>query len=432
MNFDEVVKVYTEEDALEEANRCLQCAEPKCIEGCPVKVNIRGFINQIRKNNYDAALLEIKKTNNLPGICGRVCPQEKQCQASCVLGKNAIQIGKLERFAADMGKAAMSKLPANRKRVAVIGSGPSGLTCASDLAVLGYEVTVFEALHHAGGVLTYGIPEFRLPKAVIDNEVKAISELGVDIRLNHVIGKIIRLEELDHDAVFIGNGAGLPKFLGIPGESLLNVFSANEFLVRNNLMKAYDFPQYKTPIKKNPNVVVIGGGNVAVDSARVAKRLGSEVTIVYRRTREQMPARAEEVENALKEGVKLLELTNPVEILGDTHIEAVRCQVMELGNPDPSGRPKPVANGKNKTISCDQVIIAIGQKPNPILENDLRAAGIRTDEWGAIIVDGNMQTTNPRFFAGGDIIGGNATVIKAMGNGRTAAKAIDRMLKKKD
>ncbi len=431
MNFEEVVKVYTEEQALKEAGRCLQCREPKCIDGCPVRVNIRGFINQIRKKNYDAALLEIKKTNNLPGICGRVCPQEKQCQAACVLGKDAIEIGKLERFAADMGRARLTLLPPNKKRVAVVGSGPSGLTCASDLAVLGYDVTIFEALHHAGGVLTYGIPEFRLPKTVIDREVSDIQKLGVDIRLNHVIGKLISLEDLDFDAVFIGNGAGLPKFLGIPGESLLNIFSANEFLVRNNLMKAYDFPQYRTPIKRNPNVVVIGGGNVAVDSARVAKRLGSDVTIVYRRTRKEMPARAEEVRHAIEEGVKILELTNPVEIIGETFVEWIRCQEMELGKPDSSGRPRPVANGKTRTIKCDQVIIAIGQKPNPILENDLKEAGIKTDPRGAIVVDGNMQTTNPKFFAGGDIIGGNATVIKAMGNGRTAARSIDKHLRMK-
>lgn len=432
MNFEEVEKGFVDpKDAIIEASRCLQCAKPLCIEGCPVRVNIKGFLNEIKNKKFDDALLEIKKTNNLPGICGRVCPQEKQCEKACILGKKAIKIGTLERFAADNGVAVISKRHLVDKKIAIVGSGPSGLTCASDLATLGYDVTIFEALHKAGGVLTYGIPEFRLPKSIVNKEIEDIKSLGVKIELNKVIGKIITLLELEEkfDAIFIGNGAGLPNFLNIPGENLINVYSANEYLVRNNLMKAYKYPDYKTPIGNGKNITVIGGGNVAVDAARIAKRLGAKVRIIYRRTRVEMPARLMEVEHALIEGIEILELVSPIEIIGDKKVQKIKCEKMKLGIPDESGRRSPISTGEIIMIDTDEVIIAIGQKPNPILKHDLENVGIKLNKWGSILVDDNLQTTNPKFFAGGDIIGGNATVIKAMGDGRSVAKIVDNLLK---
>jgi glutamate synthase (NADPH) small chain len=434
-NFEEVEKGYIDKkDAIIEASRCLQCAKPLCIEGCPVRVNVKGFLNEIKEERFDNALLEIKKTNNLPGICGRVCPQEKQCEKACVLGEKAIKIGTLERFAADNGKAKISKSETVNKKIAIVGSGPSGLTCASDLAALGYKVTIFEALHKAGGVLTYGIPEFRLPKIIVNKEIEDIKALGVDIKLNQVVGKIITLSELEvnFDAIFIGNGAGLPNFMNIPGENLINVYSANEYLVRNNLMKAYKFPEYKTPIGDGKNITVIGGGNVAVDAARIAKRLGANVKIVYRRTRAEMPARLMEVEHALKEGIEILELVSPLEILENDgkKVSQINCEKMKLGEPDESGRRSPVPTGEKLIIDTDEVIIAIGQKPNPILKTDLESVGIKLNKWDSILVDDNSQSTNPKFFAGGDIVGGNATVIKAMGDGRNAAKRIHELLSK--
>ncbi|MFH2028468.1 MAG: NADPH-dependent glutamate synthase [Nanoarchaeota archaeon] len=425
-NFDEVCLGYDDNMAVEEASRCLQCAKPKCVSGCPVHVDIPNFIKHIKDGKNDMALNTILKTNNLPGVCGRVCPQEKQCENECVL-KNAgkaINIGKLERYAADKGKKEVPHIGKKKKKVAIIGSGPAGLTCAADLAVMGYKVIIYEALHDAGGVLTYGIPEFRLPKKIVKEEVESIKQLGVEIKPNYVIGRILTVDELigKNDAVFIACGAGLPYFLDIPGENLTNVYSANEFLTRINLMKAYKFPDYKTPIKIGKKVVVVGAGNVAIDAARCARRLGSEVTIVYRRSFEEMPARIEEINHAKEEGIKFLMLTNPAKILGEKKVEGMECIQMMLGEADDSGRRRPVPiEDSNFIVECDQAIIAIGQGPNPLLLNQLK---VEKSIRGSIIVDENCRTSRPGIFAGGDIASSEATVIKAMGMGKKAAKAI--------
>ncbi len=436
-NFDEVNLGYKEEEAKEEAARCLQCKEPKCMNGCPVNVDIPKFVKYIQEGKFYMAIKTIKRTNNLPGICGRVCPQEDQCEKLCIMGiKNEpINIGKLERFADD-SEEREAKTPEphpDKKKIAVIGSGPAGLTCAADLALVGHRVVMFEALHKAGGVLTYGIPEFRLPKRIVDEEIEYITKLGVDIKKNAIIGRTHRLDELrkKFDAVFIGTGAGLPKFLGIDGENLNGVYSANEFLTRVNLMKAYKFPEYNTPVKKGKKIVVVGGGNVAMDAARSAKRLGADVTTVYRRSLEEMPARSEEIRHAQEEGIHFMLLTNPVRILGNEKVEGIECAQMMLGEKDESGRRKPMAIDDSEfSIECDQVVIAIGQGPNPLLT---KTVNIEHDAKGYLIVDENMMTSIPGVFAGGDIIGGEegvgATVINAMGAGKKAAKAIDFWIK---
>ena len=432
-NFNEVALGYTEELALKEAVRCLGCKNPQCVKGCPVNVDIPGFITKIKEKDYDSAIKIIKKTNNLPAVCGRVCPQEEQCEAKCILGIKAepVSVGRLERFAADYEKETKpEKIKLNGKKVAVVGSGPASLTCAADLAKLGYTVVLYEALHKAGGVLVYGIPEFRLPKAIVQKEVDFIKSLGVDIRLNHLVGRIITIKELSeqYDAVFIGTGAGLPYFMGLPGENLPGVYSANEFLTRINLMKAYKFPDYITPIKKAKKVVVVGGGNVAMDSARCAKRLGADVTLVYRRSEKEMPARNEEIEHAKEEGINFKLLTNPVGVLGQDKVEAVECIKMELGEPDDSGRRRPIPiKGSEFKIKADQFIVAIGQGPNPLIAKT--TPELKIGKKGNIEVDENGKSNLKNVFAGGDIVGGNATVIKAMGEGKRAAWAIHANLK---
>jgi len=436
-NFDEVNLGYNEEGAKEESSRCLECKDPKCVSGCPVAVDIPKFIRYIKDGKFYMAIKTIKRTNNLPGICGRVCPQENQCEKECIMGiKNeAVNIGKLERFAADMEERDVKAPVANpdKKKIAVIGSGPAGLTCAGDLALMGHKVVIYEALHDSGGVLMYGIPEFRLPKEIVKSETDYIQQLGVEIKKNSIIGRTFTLDELrkKYDAVFIGVGAGLPKFLGIPGENLNGVYSANEFLTRVNLMKAYKFPEYGTPIKKGKKVVVIGGGNVAMDSARSAKRLGADVTIVYRRSLEEMPARKEEIGHAQEEGIHFMMLTNPTKIIGSSEVEGIECKQMMLGEEDESGRRKPVAIEDSEfTIDCDQVIIAIGQGPNPLLT---KTVNIAHNERGYFMVDENLMTSIPGVFAGGDIIGGaegsGATVIHAMGAGKMAARSIEFWVK---
>ncbi len=436
-NFDEVNFGYNEQEAKEESSRCLQCKEAKCVEGCPVTVDIPKFIKYIKENKFYMAIKTIKRTNNLPGICGRVCPQEDQCEKACIMGiKNEpINIGKLERFAADIEERDV-KPPEphpDKKKIAIIGSGPAGLTCAADLASIGHKVIIFEALHASGGVLRYGIPEFRLPKKILDEEIDYIQKLGVDIKKNAVIGRTYTLDELrkKFDAVFIGSGAGLPKFLGIEGENLNGVYSANEFLTRINLMKAYKFPEYSTPIKKARKIVVVGGGNVAMDSARSAKRLGADVTIVYRRSLNEMPARKEEIKHAQEEGIHFMLLTNPNKVIGTEKVEAMECMQMMLGETDESGRRKPVPIEDSEfTIECDQVVMAIGQGPNPLLT---KTVNIAHNEKGYFIVDENTMTSIPGVFAGGDITGGEegigATVIHAMGAGKRAAQAIDFWIK---
>ena len=436
-NFDEVNLGYNEEGAKMEASRCLQCKDAKCISGCPVNVDIPKFVKYIKEGKFYMAIKSIKRTNNLPGICGRVCPQEDQCEKQCVLGiKNEpINIGKLERFAADNEEKDV-KAPEphpDKKKIAIIGSGPAGLTCASDLALKGHKVVIYEALHEAGGVLTYGIPEFRLPKKIVNEEIGYIEKLGVSIKKNAIVGRLYTLDELrkKFDAVFIGSGAGLPTFLGIPGEGLNGVYSANEFLTRVNLMKAFKFPEYDTPIKKAKRVVVIGGGNVAMDSARSARRLGADVTIVYRRSLDEMPARSEEINHAQEEGIHFMLLINPVRILGEGVVSGIECVQMMLGLIDESGRRKPVPIEDSEfIIECDQVVIAIGQGPNPLLTKTIN---IGHSERGYILVDENMMTSIPGVFAGGDIIGGSegagATVIHAMGAGKKAAKAIEFWVK---
>jgi glutamate synthase (NADPH) small chain len=439
-NFNEVALGYTLEEARSEASRCLGCKTKPCVSGCPVDIDIPRFIGQIREGRTLDAIRTIKEKNALPAICGRVCPQEEQCEVKCVLAKKgeAVAIGRLERFAADSEPPGHDGLIAapkpTGKRVAVVGAGPAGLTAAGELAKLGHEVTLFEALHKPGGVLVYGIPEFRLPKAVVQRECDYVGRLGVRLRANVVVGKSLNLDELladGFDAAFIGTGAGLPYFMNIPGENLNGVYSANEFLTRVNLMKAYRFPEYDTPVYRGKRIAVIGGGNVAMDSARSALRLGADrVYLVYRRAREQMPAREEEIENAFEEGVIPKLLTNPVRVIGDESgwVGGLECVRMELGEPDDSGRRRPVpVPGSEFTLDVDMTVMAIGQGPNPLLLSSL--PDLALTKWGHIAADPETGKTSKRgVFAGGDIVTGAATVILAMGAGKKAALAIDRYL----
>ena len=438
-NFREVALGYTEELAVSEAERCLHCKNMPCVKGCPVMVDIPGFIAKIKERDFEGAYNVISATSSLPAVCGRVCPQETQCEKYCVRGIKGepVGIGRLERFAADYhnehGAAAPDRPVQNGIKVAVIGSGPAGLTCAGDLARLGYDVTVFEALHLAGGVLSYGIPEFRLPKAIVQKEIDTLKDLGVKIETDMVIGKVLSVEELAHEygfkAVFIGTGAGLPKFMNIPGETLNGVFSANEFLTRINLMKAYK-EDADTPIQRGKNVVVVGGGNVAMDAARCARRLGAQVTVVYRRTLKELPARAEEVEHAMEEGIEFKFLTNPVKINGDNNrrVSSITCLKMRLSEPDASGRARPVpVEGSEFDITADVVIMALGTSPNPLIKDTTE--GLEVNGYGGIITDENGKTSVTAVYAGGDAVTGAATVILAMGAGKTAAAAIDRYIK---
>ncbi len=440
-NFNEVPLGYDEKTAMLEAARCLQCKRPTCIDGCPVNINIPGFIKALKEGKPLEAFFTIKQTNSLPAVCGRVCPQEDQCEKLCVLAKKgeAVAIGNLERYVADYERekehfVAQRSNSHTNKKVAIIGSGPAGLTAAGDLARIGYNVTIFEALHKAGGVLVYGIPEFRLPKDIVQYEIDALKAAGVTVELSRVIGTAETVNDLlstGFDAVFVATGAGLPLFLDIPGENLQGVYSANEYLTRSNLMKAYKFPEYDTPIVKGQKVAVFGGGNVAMDSARTALRLGSkEVYIVYRRSRTEMPARVEEVERAEEEGVIFTLLTNPVQFIGDEkgRVKAVECLKMELGEPDASGRRSPIpVKGSEFTIGIDVAIIAIGNGPNPLIPKT--TPGMDITKRGNIIADPvTMKTSKIGVFAGGDIVTGAATVIQAMGAGRKAAKAIDEYL----
>lgn len=440
-NFDEVALGYTEEMAKEEAARCLQCKNPLCMQGCPVNVPIPGFIEKVAEGDFEAAYQIISSENALPAICGRVCPQENQCEGKCVRGIKGepVSIGRLERFVADyhMANEAKKEISIEKKgiKVAVVGSGPSGITCAGELARKGYDVTVFEALHKAGGVLSYGIPEFRLPKDLVAKEIENVTDLGVEIVPNVVIGRSITIDELMEDgykAIFVGSGAGLPRFLNIPGENLLGVYSANEFLTRVNLMKGYLFPETPTPIKVGKKVAVVGAGNVAMDAARTAKRLGAEeVYIVYRRGEDEVPARAEEVHHAKEEGIIFKLLNNPVAIHGeDGWVKSMEIVKQELGEPDDSGRRSPVPiEGSNYEIAVDTVVIAIGQSPNPLIRQT--TPGLDTQKWGGIIVDEDtMKTSKDGVYAGGDTVTGAATVILAMGAGKKAAKAIDEFLSK--
>ena len=442
-NFDEVALGYTEEVAIDEAKRCLQCKNPKCMGGCPVHIHIPEFISLVALGKFEEAYQVISKSSSLPAVCGRVCPQESQCEGLCVRGVKGepVAIGRLERFVADWHnentKDAPSKPISNGHKVAIVGSGPAGLTCAGDLAKLGYEVTIFEALHLAGGVLVYGIPEFRLPKSIVQKEIDGLKALGVKVETNMVIGRTISIEELKEEygfeAVFVGSGAGLPKFMNIPGENLKGVFSANEFLTRVNLMKAYK-PTSTTPIKQNKNVAVVGGGNVAMDAARCALRLGAEnVYIVYRRGMEELPARKEEVEHAIEEGIIFKLLTNPVEILGDETgtVSGMKCVEMMLGEPDASGRRRPIVKPDSEhTIEVDCVIMSLGTSPNPLIKST--TSGLNTESWGGIIVDDNGLTSVEGVYAGGDAVTGAATVILAMGAGKTAAAGIDEYIKNKN
>jgi glutamate synthase (NADPH/NADH) small chain len=441
-NFEEVPFGFSDQTAILEASRCLKCKKPKCISGCPVNVNIPGFIALVQEGKFIEAAWSLKEQNALPAVCGRVCPQEEQCEKLCVLGVKGepVAIGRLERFVADYerksGKVKIPEIPEKTgKKVAIVGAGPAGLTVAGDLIKLGHEVTVFEALQQPGGVLTYGIPEFRLPKVIVQAEVDYLRKLGVEFVMDYVVGRNSTIRELMNDegynAIFVGSGAGLPSFMRIPGENLVGVYSANEYLTRSNLMKAYLFPKYDTPPIKRQRVAVIGGGNVAMDSARTALRLGGDVTIVYRRAREQMPARGEEIHHAEEEGVKLKLLNNPIRIIGDERhrVVAMECIKMELGEPDDSGRRRPVpVEGSEFTMELDTVIVAIGNKPNPLIPQTMPE--LETTKWGTIVVDEEtMQTSVPGIYAGGDIVSGAATVILAMGQGRIAAASIDRYLK---
>jgi glutamate synthase (NADPH/NADH) small chain len=444
-NFEEVCLGYSQEEAVEEAARCLNCKNPKCVEGCPVHINIPGFIEQIKTGDFKKAYDVISESSSLPAVCGRVCPQETQCEQRCIRGikGEAVSIGKLERFTADWAKEnGVKPTPAAEKnghKVAVIGAGPAGLTCAGDLAKLGYDVTIYEALHKAGGVLAYGIPEFRLPKdKVVEKEIENVRSLGVKIETDAVIGKATTVDELmkeeGFEAVFIGSGAGLPRFMNIPGETALGVFSANEFLTRNNLMKAYR-DDYYTPIHRGKKVVVVGGGNVAMDAARTALRLGAEVHIVYRRSEEELPARREEVHHAKEEGIIFDLLTNPVEIIEDEEtgwVKAIKCIRMELGEPDASGRRSPVEiEGSEFIIDCDTVIMSLGTSPNPLISST--TVGLDINKRKCIIADEeNGKTTKEGVFAGGDAVTGAATVILAMGAGKAAAKGIDEFIKSKN
>ena len=448
-NFKEVALGYTEEIAVEEANRCLNCKNQPCVSGCPVNIHIPEFIQKIKEKDYEGAYKIINETSSLPAVCGRVCPQETQCESKCTLGIKfqPVGIGRLERFVADWhnenSKEAPTAPKSNGHRVAIVGSGPSGLTCAGDLAKKGYKVSIFEALHTAGGVLVYGIPEFRLPKAIVAKEVDTLKALGVDVETNVVIGKTLTIDELfeqGYEAVFVGSGAGLPNFMGIPGESLKGVYSANEFLTRSNLMKAYkDEPI--TPIMKGGKVAVVGGGNVAMDAARTALRLGAEhVYIVYRRSLEELPARKEEVEHAMEEGIDFKLLNNPVEILGYNNPEnprdpqngfvtGMKCIKMELGEPDEKGRRRPIPiEGSEFVLDVDTVVISIGTSPNPLIKDTTK--GLEVNKHGGIIVNEDGLTSRDAVYAGGDAVTGAATVISAMGAGKLAAKSIDEFLSK--
>ncbi|QKG81213.1 NADPH-dependent glutamate synthase [Tenuifilum thalassicum] len=442
-NFNEVCLGYNIDEARLEATRCLECKKPKCVEACPVSINIPLFIKHIKSGDIAEAAKVIDLDSSLPAVCGRVCPQEIQCEGSCVMGKKGepVSIGKLERFVADWTiknhLELTTKSSKRNSRVAVIGSGPAGLSCASDLAKMGYEVTVFEALHMPGGVLVYGIPEFRLPKSIVEEQINQLKRIGVRFELDVIVGKTITvdslMEEEGYGAVFISTGAGLPRFMGIPGENLNGVVSANEFLTRINLMKAYQ-GDYDTPVYIGKNVVVVGGGNVAMDAARSAIRLGSNVKIVYRRSEKELPARAEEVHHAIEEGVEFCFLTNPVEILSDEKgwVNELRCVKMRLGEPDSNGRrvPEPIPNSAF-SISCDMVIMALGTSPNPLIINTTK--GLKSERWGGIhVVNEFGKTTRPGVFAGGDAVTGAATVILAMQAGRKAAAAIDEFLRERD
>ncbi len=443
-NFLEVTQSYTLEEAMNEAQRCLNCPTKPCMSGCPVNVKIPEFIKLVAEGKIEEAYLKIKETSSLPAVCGRVCPQESQCEKHCVRGIKGepVAIGRLERFVADYFmknfKEKAVEIKKNGKKVAVIGGGPSGLTCAGDLAKLGYDVTIFEAFHKAGGVLVYGIPEFRLPKDIVKAEIDKLEQMGVKIETNVVIGKTLEIEEIMNEegfeAVFIGSGAGLPSFMKMSGENLKGVYSANEFLTRINLMKAYKFPEYDTPVSVGKRVAVVGGGNVAMDAARCAKRLGAEeVYIIYRRTKDEMPARLEEVEHAVDEGIIFKFLTNPIEVTGDENgcVKGIKCVKMELGEPDNSGRRRPVAiENSDFEIELENVIIAIGQTPNPLIKQTTK--GLETHKWGGIIVDEETgKTSLEGVYAGGDAVTGAATVILAMGAGKKSAKAIDEYLKNK-
>ncbi|NTW05293.1 MAG: NADPH-dependent glutamate synthase [Peptococcaceae bacterium] len=443
-NFDEVALGYDYETAVAEASRCLQCKNAPCSRGCPVEIDIPEFLRLAALGNFKAAISKIKEKNTLPGVCGRVCPQESQCEKDCTLGikHQPVSIGRVERFCADFELAdkedkITNKLipPSSGYKVAIVGSGPAGLTCAADLAKEGHRVTVFEALHVAGGVLMYGIPEFRLPKGIVEAEVKNVVDLGVEIELNSVVGRLVTIDQLldeeGYNAVFIGTGAGLPYFMGIPGENLCGVYSANEFLTRTNLMKAYLFPQWDTPIKIGKRVVVLGGGNVAMDAARTALRLGAEESIiVYRRSEKELPARAEEVEHAYEEGVKFYYLTNPVKLLGDEDgiVSGMECLKYELGEPDATGRRSPIAvKGSEHIIEADTIVVAIGQGPNELVP--MTTKGLETNKKGNIIADPETgATSRPGVFAGGDVVTGAATVILAMGAGKLGAKSIHEYL----
>ncbi len=442
-NFLEVALGYSEEAAIDEAKRCLNCKNKPCMAGCPVNVKIPEFIEYIAEGEFLKAYHKIKETNALPAVCGRVCPQERQCESKCVRGikGESVAIGRLERFVADWYrencKEETKEQKLNGKKVAIVGSGPAGLSCAGDLAALGYDVTVFEAFHVAGGVLMYGIPEFRLPKSIVQNEIENLKNQGVKIETNVIVGKTLTVdelfEEMGFEAVFIGSGAGLPSFMGIDGENLNGVYSANEFLTRINLMKGYKFPEYDTPVKVGRKAAVFGGGNVAMDAARCAKRLGAEeVYIIYRRGREELPARAEEIVHAEEEGIIFELLSNPVSIKGDEEgwVKAVEVACMELGEPDSSGRRKPVKiEGSEHLIDVDTVIVAIGQTPNPLIKKTTQ--NLETNQKGCIIADDSGRTSREGVFAGGDAVTGAATVILAMGAGKKAASAIDEYLKNK-
>jgi glutamate synthase (NADPH) small chain len=445
-NYDEVATGYTFEMAMQEANRCIQCKKRPCVSGCPVNVDIPEFILALRNNDMPGAVKALKNKNSLPGVCGRVCPQETQCESFCTLEKKGapIAIGRLERYVADWDRESQSAeksssdiAPSSGKKVAVIGSGPAGLTCAADLAKMGHAVTMFEALHVAGGVLMYGIPEFRLPKSIVQNEVEYVRSLGVDLKLDSVMGKLDTVDELlasGYDAVFLGTGAGLPMFMDIPGENLNGIYSANEYLTRINLMKAYRFPEYDTPIIAGKKVAIVGGGNVAMDSARCALRLGAdEVYVIYRRSKTEMPARREEVENAEEEGIIFKFLTNPKQYYGDDSgwVKAIECYQMELGEPDDSGRRRPVVKQDSEfTIDIDVAVVALGTTPNPLIPSTTE--GLETTKRGTVVANEETgETVKKGVWAGGDVVTGAATVISAMGAGKRAAASIDAYLKEK-
>ncbi len=443
-NFKEVSYGVNEERAVQEVARCLECKDPVCMTGCPVNIDIKAFLQLVIQKDYAGAVNKIRESNYLPAICGRVCPQESQCEEVCTLGKKfqPVAIGKLERFVADYEmEHNLFKPPVitehREEKVAIVGSGPSGLTCAAELAKMGYNVTVFEALHAVGGVLRYGIPEFRLPRTILDMEAERIKQLGVEIITNFLVGRTATIDELFDEwgfsAIFLGTGAGTPTFMGIPGESLSGVYSANEYLTRVNLMKAYEFPQYDTPIKVGKAVAVIGGGNTAMDAVRTSLRLGAEKAyLIYRRSRKEMPAREEEIHHAEQEGVEFVLLTNPTRILADANnwVSGIECQRMELGEPDASGRRRPIAvKGSEYVIPVQTVIEAIGQKPNPIIQQT--TPGLEVSKWGTIVVNDIQGTSRPGIFAGGDLARGGATVILAMRDGKIAASAIHEYIEAK-